>query len=446
MALRGGIMPTNTQEKRPRVVIIGGGFAGIQAARRFKNAPVDVLVLDRNNYHGFWPLLYQVASAALEPQQIAYPIRGIIRNIPNIRFQLGDVQGFDFERKHVITDTGEVEYDELIVAGGSANNFFGNTSVEQHAFGFKDLPEALALRNHLIMAFEHAVTETDPERRRALLTFVAIGGGPTGVELAGALAELRQHVMRRDYPQLDMSEVRVILVEMMDRLLLAFPPELGKKAEHDLLSMGVEVRLNTGVTGYEDEVLSFRDGSTLTAHTVIWSAGVQGAELAEAFGVELQRGRRVPVDQELRLPQHPHVWVVGDIAYLEAPNGKPYPQVATVAMQQGRHVAENVMRTLRGQQPRPFRYIDKGSLATIGRSRAVARVWGMNWTGVIAWWLWLVVHILYLVGFRNRVTVFINWAYNYFTYDRAARSVIVAQPEESTLPKSLETSTPHSST
>ena len=196
-------MTTKTQEKRPRVVIIGGGFAGIQAARRLKNAPVDVLLLDRNNYHGFWPLLYQVASAALEPQQIAYPIRGILRNIPNIRFQLGDVKSFDFERRWSSTNTGEMAYDELIIAGGSANNFFGNTSVEKHAFGFKELPEALALRNHIIMAFEQAVVESDPEKRKALLTFVAIGGGPTGVELAGALSELREHVMRRDYPQLE---------------------------------------------------------------------------------------------------------------------------------------------------------------------------------------------------------------------------------------------------
>ncbi len=428
-------MTTKTQEKRPRVVIIGGGFAGIQAARRFKNAPVEVLLLDRNNYHGFWPLLYQVASAALEPQQIAYPIRGILRNLPNIRFQLGDVKSFDFERQVLTTNTGEVAYDELIIAGGSANNFFGNTSVEKHAFGFKELPEALALRNHIIMAFEQAVVESDPEKRKALLTFVAIGGGPTGVELAGALSELREHVMRRDYPQLDMSEVRVILIEMMDRLLLAFPPELSNKAARDLEKMGVDVRLNIGVTDYKDEVLTFRDGTSMTAHTVIWAAGVQGAKLAEAVGVELQRGRRVPIDNNLRLPQHPHVWVVGDMAYLEGPNGKPYPQVATVAMQQGRHVAENVLRSLRGQPLRPFRYIDKGSLATIGRSRAVARVWGMNWSGVIAWWLWLVVHILYLVGFRNRITVFINWAYNYVTYDRAARSVVQAMPDETDIVK-----------
>jgi NADH:ubiquinone reductase (H+-translocating) len=423
-------MPT-TPEQRPRIVIIGGGFAGIQAARRFRNAPVDVVLLDRNNYHAFWPLLYQVASAGLEPQSIAYPIRGILRKYPNIRFQIGDVQGFDWDRKVVITHAGEVPYDELIIAGGSANNFFGNTSIEEHAFGFKELPEALGLRNHVIMAYEQAAIETDPERRRALLTFVVIGGGPTGVELAGALSELNAHVMRRDYPHLDMSEVRVLLVEMMDRLLLSFPPQLSKKAENDLRKMGVEIHLNTSVTDYDDGVLRFKEGQPLRAHTVVWAAGVQGAKLAETLGVELGRGRRIPVDRELRLPQHPHVWVVGDIAYLEGPNGKPYPQVATVAMQQGRHVAENVLRTLRGEQPLPFKYIDKGSLATIGRSRAVASIWGTRWSGFLAWVLWLGVHILYLVGFRNRVLVLINWAYSYFTYDRGARAVVQAQIEES---------------
>ena len=412
--------------QRPRVVVVGAGFGGIAVARSLGRTPVDVLLVDRNNYHAFWPLLYQVASAALEPQQIAYPVRAILRDHPNVRFRIAEVEGVDFERQEVVTGDGVLPYDELVIAAGSTNNFFGLDEVEEHAFGFKELPEALAVRNHIIMCFERAAVESDPAQLDRLLTFVVVGGGPTGVELAGAIAELNRHVMRRDYPHLDFAHVRVMLIEMMDRVLPSFPEALARRARASLDRLGVDVRLGTSVADFQNHTLRLKDGTEIPTRTVIWAAGIQGAPLGERLGVPLQRGGRVPVTSELHLPDHPNVWVIGDLAYLEGPGGKPYPQLATVALQQGRHVARNIRRKLPGLPLRPFRYLDKGSMATVGRRFAVAHIWGTNWSGTIAWLLWLVVHLLYLAGFRNRVLVLVNWAYNYFTYDRAARSIVRA--------------------
>ncbi len=418
--------PPSETAQRPRVVVIGAGFAGLEVVRGLAHAPVDVLLLDQNNYTTFWPLMYQVATSGLEAQVITQPIRSILRRMPNVHFRLTAVQRVDLDRQIVITDTGEIPYDEVVIAAGSTDNFFGLEELEAHAFGFKELPEALPVRNHVIGCYDRALIETDPERVQALLTFVVVGGGPTGVELAGALAELNRHVMSRDYPGLDASKVRVLLVEMADRVLLTFPPKLSGKALRDLKRLGVDVRLHTSVAGYSDAVLGFKDGSTIATETVVWAAGIQGATLGPTLGVPLQRGSRVPINARLHLPDRPNVWVIGDMAYLEGPDGKPYPQLATVAMQQGRHVARNILSKVRGQQLRDFRYVDKGMMATVGRRRAVARIWGLNWDGPIAWWLWLVVHLLYLVGIRNRVLAVINWTYSYLTYDRAARAVFVA--------------------
>lgn len=414
--------PANAQ--RPRVVVIGAGFGGLAVARGLAHAPVDVLVIDRNNYHGFWPLLYQVATAGLEPQQIAQPVRAIIRRSPNISFRLATVTSVDRSQRVVHTDSGEFPYDELVVAAGSATNFFGLKEVQQHSFELKDLPNALAIRNHLLVHFEQAVAERDPERLRRMLTFVVVGGGPTGVEMAGAITELIRHVLRKDFPTLDFRNVRVVLVEAADRVLLAFTPSLSAKAQRRLLKLGVEIRLNTSVVGFEGSQLTFKDGSTLPTETVIWAAGVQGAPLGAELGVELQRGARVAVTPELHLPDDPAVWVIGDLAYLPAPDGKPYPQLATVAMQQGRLVVRNLLSKLRGEALRPFRYTDKGSMATVGRRSAVAQIWGLRFSGAVAWWLWLAVHLFYLIGFRNRMLVLLNWAYNYFTFDRGARALV----------------------
>jgi NADH dehydrogenase len=312
----------------------------------------------------------------------------------------------------------------LVIAAGSANNFFGLHEVEAHGFGFKELPEALAIRNHIITRFEQAESETDPEKLRRLLTFVVVGGGPTGIELAGAIAELVRHVMRRDHPTLDFGNVRLLLIEMMDRLIPSFPSSLSRNAQRTLERLGVEICLRTSVAGMRNGALQLKDGTEIQTDTVIWAAGVQGAPIGATLGVKLQRGGRIPVTPVLQLPGHPNVWVVGDLAYLEAPDGKPYPQLAAVAMQQGPTIARNILRKLRGEPLRPFRYLDKGTMATVGRHSAVARIWGINWTGSVAWLLWLAVHLLYLMGGRNRLLVFVNWIYNYLTYDRAARAVI----------------------
>ena len=417
------------RQQRPRVVVIGAGFGGLSAARALAGAPVDVTIIDRNNYHGFWPLLYQVATAGLESQSIAQPVRAIVQRWPNVSFFLATVNSIDRERRVVCTDRRDLPYDHVIVAAGSETNFFGLDPIEQQGFILKDIPDALALRNHLLTRFEEASTETDPDEVQKLLTFVIVGGGP-----AGAIEELINHVLHKDYPELDFSRSHVILLEMMDRLLPPFPPSLSEKAKRTLERMGVEVRLNTKVVGFEHGRLELEGGETMPTETVIWTAGVKGSSLGETITDELQRGGRVPVTPELHLADDPRVWVIGDLAYLEGPDGKPYPQVAQVAMQQGETAARNIMRTLRRQPLEPFRYFDKGSLATIGRRAAVARIAGINWSGPLAWYLWLGVHLWQLAGLHNRVQVFITWLYNYLTFDRANRAVVpvsVRVPEQS---------------
>ncbi|NTU81818.1 MAG: NAD(P)/FAD-dependent oxidoreductase [Chloroflexales bacterium] len=377
----------------------------------------------------FWSLLYQVATAELDASHIAQPVRQLLRGQANVRFQLGTVRAIDRAQQLVITDRRSHHYDELIVAAGSISNFFGLDQIKAQAFDLKDLPETIALRNQLLGCFERASEELDPERRRRLLTFAIVGGGPTGVELAGAIAEMVQQVLRKDFPDLDFGQVRIVLIEMADRLLLPFSPDLAKKARRFLAKMGVEFSFNTSVVGYEHGALRFKDGTALPTETVIWAAGVQGSPVGKALGVPLQRGARVAVSPTLQLPESPNVWVIGDLAYLEGAPGKPHPQLATVAMQQGRWVAGNLLRKLRGEPLRPFRYTDKGSMATVGRHSAVAHAFGLNWSGPIAWLLWLVVHVYYLIGFRNRLMVLFSWAYNYFTYDRSTRAILTISKE-----------------
>jgi NADH dehydrogenase len=409
---------------RPRVVIVGAGFGGLAAARELANADVDVLVINRTNYHGFWPLLYQVATAGLEPESIAYPVRAILRRYRNADFLLAEVNGVDFERRAVLTDVGPVMYDYLVLAAGSTTNFFGNERFERYTLGMKDLDEAQRLRNHILTCFEHAVAETDPVRRAALLTFVVVGGGPTGVELAGAFIELIRHVMRKDYPMLDVRQAHVVLVEATDRVLATFPESLQRAALDRLRRMGVDVRLNAPVADARPGALVFRDGTVLTAETIVWAAGVRASPLAEALGVALGRGARVKVEPTLTLPGHPEVFVIGDMAYLEGYRpGVPYPMVAPVAIQMGEQAARNIIARTRRNPMKPFRYFDKGQMATIGRSAAVLDAFGIQLTGWPAWVGWLFVHLMELVGFRNRALVLLNWAYSYFTYDRGVRLI-----------------------
>jgi NADH dehydrogenase len=417
--------PLNGRTPPPRVVIIGAGFGGLNAARALGGQDVRVLLVDRNNYHGFWPLLYQVATAGLEPESIAYPVRAILRKYRNVRFLMLNVTRVDLEQRQVIPERGRpIPYDYLILSAGSTNNYFGNNDLAAHTFGLKDLDEAERLRNRVLSAFERAVRERDPARRKELLTFVIVGGGPTGVELAGAFAELIRHVMRKDYPTLKRGEAQVILVEATDKILTAFPENLQQSALRQLDRMGVDVRLNSPVEAVNGRAVTFKGGESLATDTVIWTAGIRGASVADTLGVELGRGARVPVGPTLHLADHPEVFVIGDMALLETyKDGKPYPQVAQVAIQQGHLAARNILAALKGEPLRPFHYVDKGNMATIGRRSAILDAYGIQLSGPIAWLGWLVVHIFYLIGFRNRLLVLANWAYNYFTYDRAVRVI-----------------------
>jgi NADH dehydrogenase len=424
---------------RPRVVVVGAGFGGLSAARTLANRDVDVLVLDRNNYHGFWPLLYQVATAGLEPEAIAHPVRGIVRKYENVDFQMVEVVGIDFERKQVLTTGGDVPYDYLVLAAGSANNYFGNNALAASTFGLKDIDEAERLRNHVLTMFEKAAIERDPEKRAALLTFVMVGGGPTGVELAGSFIELIRHVLKKDYPVLDTSQARVILVEGTDSVLNTFPKGLQNTAKKRLVKMGVELMLSKIVSSVEDGVVTFKDGEHLAAGTIVWAAGVRGSQLADTLPVELGRGARVKITPFLNLPDRSEVFIIGDMAYLEGFNGTAaYPMVAPVAIQMGQQAARNILALNDKRSLKEFRYFDKGQMATIGRNSAVLDAFGIRLTGLLAWLGWLFIHLIELIGFRNRVVVLINWVYNYFTYDRGVR--LITQNEE---PSVLTSARPH---
>ena len=418
-----GTSDGSADRRRPHVVVMGAGFGGLRVARALRHAPVDVTLIDRHNYHTFLPLLYEVASAGLEPGEIAQPVRAILRDIRNVRFRMGEVRRIDLAERTVLTDAGEVRYDYLVLAAGSATNFFGLRSIEERALGLKDLQQATAVRNHILRSFERATLIEDAVEVARLMTMVVIGGGPTGVELAGALAELKRHVLPRDYPELDISKARVILLEATGHLLAAMPHGLQRKAHEQLQRLGVEVRFEAAVSGMTPAGVALASGETISAANVIWVAGVRGEPLAEALPVDLGAGRRVRVLPTLQIPDHPEVYVVGDLAYLERLDGRPYPLLAQVAMQQGALAAANILRGVNGHPLRTFRYQDRGTMATIGRRMAVAHVFGLQFSGLVAWGLWLAIHLIALIGLRNRALVLVNWTWNYFRYDRASRLV-----------------------
>jgi NADH dehydrogenase len=411
---------------RPRVVIVGAGFGGLAAARSLRHAAVDVLVVDKHNYHLFQPLLYQVASALLDPSEIAYPVRAALRRTGNADFRLARVDAVAVEARTVHTDAGDISYDYLVVAAGSVNNFFGVGSVEERAHGLKALEEALSLRNHLLQAAERAAWAEDESERQRLLTVVLVGAGPTGVELSGAISELVHLVLRKDFPRLDLSRMRIVLLEAGDDVLPAFAPRLRRAALRTLQSKGVEVRLHAAVSAANDEGVVLSSGEEIPTSTIVWTAGVRGAPLAASLGVPLNRQGRVAVTDTLQLPQHPEVFVIGDLAELHQ-DGAPLPMLAAVAMQQGHHVATTIAGSLSGVQPRPFRYRDKGIMATIGRNSAVAQIGPLRFTGFVGWVMWLGIHLILLVGFRSKVIALFNWAWDYFFYDRPVR--LIARPE-----------------
>jgi NADH:ubiquinone reductase (H+-translocating) len=410
-------------EKLPHVVIVGAGFGGLETAQRLRNAPVQITLIDRQNYHLFQPLLYQVAIAGLVPSQIAYPLRTIFRKQKNLAFQMGEVTSIDFESRYVRSNGSVIAYDYLVLAVGGRTNFFGLSGVEEKGFQLKSIEDATSTRNHLLRTFERASREVDPEVRKALLTFVVVGGGPTGVETAGALAELITHVLAKDYPHMDLSEVRVLLVEAIDTVMPAYPDELRKATVKLLEDKKVEILLNTRLTDYNGRRITLADGRQIDAFTLIWTAGVRAAEITDRLGVPQATAGRVRVAPTLQLPQHPEVFVIGDAAYVEDENRQPLPMLATVAQQQAKAAAWNLRRLLAGDKLEPFRYKDPGLLATIGRNAAVARIWGLSFSGFIAWVIWVGLHIFRLIGFRNRVAVLINWAWDYFFYDNQVRLI-----------------------
>ncbi len=405
-----------------RVVVVGAGFGGLRVARSFRHAPVQVVLLDRNNYHLFQPLLYQVATAGLEPEQIAKPVRAILRGQKNFDFRMVEVTAVDLAQRRLATSGGPIPYDFLVLAHGGETNFFGLDSMMKHGLGLKDIGDAVTIRNHVLTCFEQAMLETDPERRRARLTFIVVGGGPTGVEMAGALSELIRLVLVKDYPRLNIKDVRILLLEATDKLLASLPERLREAAGKTLWRKWIDVRFGATVADFDGEQIRLKSGEIIPAHTVIWAAGVRAAGLSARLGLPTARQGRITVEPTLQVQGHPDVYIIGDAAYREQ-NGEPLPMVAPVAIQMAETVARNIARTLRNKPLQEFHYHDQGTLATIGRNAAVAHVFGLQLSGFPAWVMWLVVHIIQLIGFRNKLFVLLNWAWDYFFYERAARLI-----------------------
>jgi NADH dehydrogenase len=410
------------RDGRPHVVIVGGGFAGLYAARALKGAPVQVTVVDRRNHHVFQPLLYQVATAALSPGDIAYPIRAVLARQRNTRVWMAEVIGVDLPRMKVVLADGELDYDYLVLAAGSRHSYFGHDEWEALAPGLKTLDDALEIRRRLMSAFERAEREPDGARRQELMTFPVVGGGPTGVELAGAIAEIACQVLGHDFRSIDPCESRVLLVEAGPRVLPTFVEALSGKAERSLKKLGVEVLTNTPVTAIErGRVVA--GGREIRAADVFWAAGVTGSPLARTLGLALDRAGRVVVQPDLTVPGYPTAFVAGDLAALADGRGHQLPGLAPVAIQEGQHAARNILRAVRGEPYARFRYRDRGMLATIGRAAAVADIGKFRFSGYLAWLVWTFVHIFWLIGFRNRFLVFFEWAWAYVTYQRAVRLI-----------------------
>ena len=414
---------------RPRVVIVGAGFAGLRAAKELAQAPVEVVLVDRNNYHKFQPLLYQVATAGLEPDEIVHPVRDIFSKHKNVRFLLGSVRTIDRRQRRLVMQEGPpVSYDFLILATGATTDYFGVPGAEAHAFPMKDVPEALHLRNHILRQFEH--TERDPKgASEGALNFVIVGGGATGVETAGQMAELFRCVLKEDYRHINTAKARVILLEMLPELLMPYAEPLRDYTRRALEQRGVEVRTETTVSRVTPDAVHLKSGECLPTQTLVWAAGVRASPLADVVGTEQTRGGRLLVEPDLSLPGHPEIFVVGDMCGGRDEEGEMYAQLATVAIQQGQHAARQVLRRVKAEAPESFTYTDPGIMATIGRSAAVAQLGGgVKLKGFVAWAMWAFVHIYKLVGFRNRFDVFLSWVYNYVTYNFSARIIMDVVP------------------
>ena len=416
-------MSSNVAVQRPRVVIIGAGFGGLSAAKSLAKAPFDVALIDRYNYHMFQPLLYQVATAALSPGDIAFPIRTVFRRAPNVRVVLATVSAIDAERNEVIAEANRIPFDYLIVATGARQAYFGHDDWAPHAHGLKTIGDAVYLRDRILLAFEKAETETDPDERRRLLNFVVVGGGATGVELTGAIAELAKRTLASDFRTINPGSARVVLVEAGPRLLRQFDESLSHSAQRALEKLGAEVRLGTAVTGCDEAGISMGP-ERIETRTIMWSAGVEASPAGRWLGAETDRAGRVKVEPDLSLPGRPHIFVLGDTALVTGVGGQPLPGVAPVAKQQGAYVAQVIAARVAGQPVAPFHYRDYGMLATIGRSHALVQFGRVKLSGFPAWVLWCFAHIFFLIGFRNRLFVMLNWAWNFLASRRGARLII----------------------
>ena len=418
--------PIDTTRARPRIVILGGGFGGLYCAKTLAGADVDITVVDKHNYHLFQPLLYQVATASLSPADVASPIRGVLKGQENAEVWLGEAVDVDVEERVVRLEDGQIDYDYLVVATGATHAYFGNDHWAERAPGLKTVDDALEIRRRFLLAFEAAEREADPEARQRLLTTVIVGAGPTGVELAGAMAEIAAESIPRDFRFINTASARIILLEGMDRVLPPYPPDLSESAREQLERLGVEVRTGAMVTEIDSEGVHIGD-EVIPAGNIFWAAGVAASPLGAALGAPLDDAGRVRVEEDCSVPGHPEVFVIGDLAHIEQ-DGETLPGVAQVAIQSGRHAARAIRADLAGRERSAFHYHDKGSLATIGRNAAVADFGRLRFGGFFAWLVWVFVHILYLIGFRNRVLVMIQWAWAWLTYARGIR-LITGNPE-----------------
>ncbi len=409
-------------KEQPRIVIVGAGFGGLAAAKALADADVQVTVIDRANHHLFQPLLYQVATAALSPEQIAQPIRHILRDAKNITVELDEVVRIDPAAQEIIATDRRYPYDYLILATGARHSYFGHPEWEKDAPGLKSIDDALNIRDRLLLAFERAEKSDDPEERRKALTFVIIGAGPTGVEMAGSIGEVARYTMVQDFRRIDPSQARVILIDAAPRVLPTFDETLSAKALEQLHRIGIEVRTGVGVKGVTPDGVQL-ENEFIPSSTVVWAAGNAASPLGKQLGGETDRAGRVSITPELTVPGHPNLFVIGDLSSFTHQGGKPLPGVSPVAMQQGRHAARNILAGIKGEPMTPFRYLDKGSMATIGRHAAVADIRGFRINGYPAWLAWLFVHLIFLIGFRNRVLVFLQWAWSYLNYYRGARLI-----------------------
>ncbi len=411
--------------EKKRIVIVGGGFGGLILAERLKKSPYQVVLIDKYNYHQFPPLLYQVSTSGLEPSAITFPYRKIFQRRKDFYFRMAEVFGINSDEKSITTSIGKISYDYLVLAAGTDSNYFGNDDLNKYTFPMKNIPESLTLRNRLLQNLENALTADNPAQKQSLLNIAIVGGGATGVEIAGAIAEMKRYILPKDYPDLNVQDVNIFLIEGSDRILRSMSLDASQKAQSFLEDMGVTVKLNTIVDDYDGKTLRLKNGSTWMTSTVIWCSGVRGVSFTGLAEEVVVRGGRVRVDQYNEIDFLSGVFAIGDICFqqeLKYPNG--YPQVAPVAIQQGKHLAKNFERIAQGKPMLPFSYKDKGSMATVGRNRAVVDLYGFNFGGLTAWILWMTVHLMSILGVKNKIIVLLNWIWNYFTYDQSLRLII----------------------